>query len=76
VQISCRKFIIADGYDGYAGSALARLAARFESPGRIEQITRTSSPLKEPEGWRDQFMRIISARRHLETYHTWAGQEK
>lgn len=48
-QISYRKFIVADGYDDYMESALARFGARFKSPGRIEQITRTSSPLKEPK---------------------------
>lgn len=52
------------GYDVYTESALARLASRYESSARIEQITRTSSsPVKEPKGWRDQFMCMISTRR-------------
>ena len=72
-QISYRKFIVADGYDDYTESALARLAARFDSPGRIEQITRTSSPLKEPKGWRDQFLRMISTRKQRLITH---GQER
>lgn len=50
------------GYDVYTESALARLAARYEPAFRMEQITRTSTPRKEPEGWRDQFMRVITSR--------------
>ncbi|KAG0591702.1 hypothetical protein KC19_1G194500 [Ceratodon purpureus] len=51
------------GHDVYiTESALARLAARYEPSIRMEQITRTS-PHKEPKGWRDQFMCVISTRR-------------
>lgn len=58
-----------DGYDVYTESALARLAARYESSTRIDQITRTlSSPVKEPKGWRDQFMCMISTRRQKQLH--------
>lgn len=51
------------GYDVYTESALARLAARYEPSFRMEQITRTTILHKEPKGWRDQFMCMISTRR-------------
>ena len=51
------------GHDVDTESALARLAARYEPSFRVEQITRTSALLKEPKGWRSQFMCVISTKR-------------